>query len=96
MAVRVLATLTTQPGKGGDLLARWPDLSAQVRAEEPNLEYALWRDTAAPDVFVVWELWESMDGLTAHGRSPHMREFGAAAAGFLAGRAVVQVLGEVG
>ena len=96
MAVRVLATLQTHPGRGDELLALWPDLSTKVKAEGPCLEYALWRDTAAPDAYVVWELWESAEGLKEHGRSPHMRAFGAAAAQLLTGPPVVRLIEEVG
>ena len=41
--VRVVAALKAQEGKGGEVLAMWPALAEQVRAEEGCLAYDLHR-----------------------------------------------------
>ncbi len=90
--VRVVATLNAQEGKGAELLAVWPELAAQVRAEDGCLGYDLHPVLGSDDRFVVLERWASVDALKAHGVSPHMQEFGAVAAGLLAERAGVTIL----
>ena len=90
--VRVVAVLRAQPGKGNDVLAIWPALSAKVRAEEGCLGYDLHRVASDEDRFVVLERWASVAALSTHGRSPHMREFGQQAAGLMAAPAEVIVL----
>lgn len=90
--VRVVAVLQGQPGSGGALLALWPELAAQVRAEQGCLAYDLHRVTGDDDRFYVLEHWASLEALAAHGRSPHMREFGTRAAGILAAAPEVTVL----
>jgi quinol monooxygenase YgiN len=83
--VRVVAILTAQPGKGGEVLALWPDLAAQVRAEDGCHGYDLYRVVGNDDRFVVQEHWASLDALAAHSTTPHMREFGRTAAAVLTG-----------
>jgi quinol monooxygenase YgiN len=89
--VRVVAILTTQAGRGDEVLALWPDLAAQVRAEEGCRGYDLYRVIGNNDRFIVQEQWASLDALATHGASPHMRDFGRAAAGILTGPAEVIV-----
>lgn len=90
--IKVVALLSVQPGKGEDLLAAWPALAEQVRAEDGCLAYDLHTVARQPDRFVVLERWASPAALRAHGGSPHMKEFGAAGAAFMAGPAEVLVL----
>jgi quinol monooxygenase YgiN len=93
--IKVVALLTVQPGKGEELLAAWPALAVQVRAEEGCLAYDLHTVVRQPDRFVVLERWASTDALKAHGASAHMKEFGATGAAFMAGRSDVLVLPDV-
>lgn len=93
--VRVVAVLQAQEGKGGEVLALWPDLARQVRAEDGCLAYDLHRVTGDEDRFVVLERWAGLAALATHGRSPHMREFGTRAAGLLAAAPEVIVLEDV-
>lgn len=88
----MVALLTAQDGKGGEVLAAWPDLSKQVHAEDGCLGYDLHRVAGKPDEFVVLEQWASVGALAAHGKSPHMREFGARAKDMLAAPAQVIVV----
>ncbi len=90
--VRVVATLTAQDGRGGDLLARWPALAAQVHAEDGCLAYDLHRVVGSPDMFVVLERWASAEALATHSQAQHMKDFGMASREFMAARPVVLVL----
>ena len=93
--VRVVAVLQGRPGQGAALLELWPGLSAQVRAEEGCLAYDLHRVQGDDDRFVVLERWASLEALAAHGRAPHMREFGNQAAGLMAAAPEITVLDDV-
>lgn len=90
--VRVVAVLQGLPGAGAELLAGWPGLATQVRAEHGCLGYDLHRVAGDDDRFVVLERWASLEALAAHGQSPHMREFGRTAAALLAAPTDVIVL----
>ena len=90
--VRVVAVLRAQPGSGAEVLRLWPELSAQVHAEDGCLEYDLHRVAGDEDRFVVLERWASVEALATHGRSPHMREFGRTAAALMAAPSEVIVL----
>ncbi len=90
--VRVVAVLKAQPGQGAELVTLWPELSVQVQAEDGCLGYDLHRVSNDPDSFVVLERWASLGALAAHSQAPHMREFGARAAGILAAPPDVMVL----
>lgn len=93
--VRVVAVLRTAAGKGGELLAAWPSLAAQVRAEAGCIAYDLHRVVDDPDRFVVLERWASPEALRAHGQSEHMREFGTVAASFREGPSELHILEDV-
>ncbi len=93
MTVRVHALLTALPDRADELAETWPQLSAQVRAEDGCLSYDLWRSTSDPTSFTVWEEWASMEALKAHGTSAHMVDFGHR--GLLAGRSVITLLAPV-
>lgn len=90
--VRVVAVLQTNEGLGAELLALWPALAAQVRAEQGCHGYDLHRVAGDGDRFVVLERWDSLAALSAHGVSPHMQEFGARSAALLAVPVQVVVL----
>jgi quinol monooxygenase YgiN len=90
--VRVVAVLRARPGQGSTVLGLWPELSRQVHAEDGCLAYDLHRVAGDEDRFVVLERWASVEALAAHGRSPHMRQFGAAAADLLAAPPDVMVV----
>lgn len=90
--VRVVAVLRAAPGAGAELVALWPALAEQVRAEDGCLAYDLHRVLGDDDRLVVLERWASLDALARHGRSPHMQEFGARSAALLASPAEVLVL----
>lgn len=90
--VRVVAVLQARPGDGAQVLAAWPALAEQVRAEEGNLAYDLHRVVGDEDRFVVLERYTSVQALEAHRASPHMLAFGRSAGALFAGRPEVFVL----
>lgn len=54
-------------------------------AEEPGcISYRFYADIEAPDVFRVFEEWESDEDLQAHFETPHMAEFRKKLGGLLA------------
>ena len=45
------------------------------RAEDGCHAYAFWQDLEQPNLFRVYEEWESVDALKAHAATDHMAEF---------------------
>lgn len=45
------------------------------REEDGCLAYSLARDVADPDLFILYERWESEAAFNAHFASPHVQEF---------------------
>lgn len=84
--INVLAFITTKPGMRNTVLSAFQDNVPAVLAEDGCIEYGAAIDVAdggpiqtpvGPDTFVVIEKWESMAALGAHGKSAHMRAYGA-------------------
>lgn len=48
---------------------------AATRTEDGCLEYAFWQSLEQPNLFRVYEEWESRAALQAHGQTPHMAEW---------------------
>jgi len=92
--VRVVALLTTLPGKGAEQVEAFTTLAPVVRAEDGCLQYDLHAVLGNPDRFAVIERWSSADALSAHAKSEHMRVSAAAATAFRAGPAEVLVLSD--
>ena len=46
-----------------------------TRAEKGCQTYAFWRDLENPNLFRVYEEWDGIDALQAHGKTDHMAEF---------------------
>jgi quinol monooxygenase YgiN len=98
--IHVLATITTLPGKRGEVLALFKNNVPAVLAEAGCISYEAVRDVPdfgkiqtplGPDTFIVTERWESGAALKAHAASAHMAEYGRATAPLLASR-VINVL----
>jgi quinol monooxygenase YgiN len=90
--VKVVASLVLQDGKRDEVIALWPALARQVRAESGCLAYDLHSVLGDANRLLVLERWASVEALAAHGESPHMAEFGQVAAGLVAGAPEVLVL----
>ena len=82
--IRVVAVITTNPGRREELLAAFRANVPNVRAEKGCIEYAGHIDAAnvgpfqteyGPDSLVVLESWESPDALRAHVTAPHMKAY---------------------
>jgi quinol monooxygenase YgiN len=86
MAVGVIATLKVQDGKEGDFEAVFKDLAKAVRANEPgNTLYQVCKSRKDKNTYVVMEIYENDDALTAHRKSEHFRTLGAGLGPALAG-----------
>lgn len=68
------------PGTAANHLDAMRAMVEATRAEEGCLLYAFAFDAIDPDVMHITERWTDADCLAAHGKSPHMREFGKAIA----------------
>lgn len=68
------------------------ELIAATRAEDGNVDYAFAEDLAEPGLLRFVERWRDRAALDAHMKSPHMKTFGRALAGFgLAGAPVIRI-----
>jgi quinol monooxygenase YgiN len=89
MSVRLLVTITVQPGLRDQQIAAFDRLAPLVRAEEGCLRYELLAVAGDPERFVIDEEWESRTALAAHSAAEHMLAASAANAAFRAGPAEV-------
>jgi quinol monooxygenase YgiN len=90
--VRVVALISTQPGRGEALRERFEALAPQVRAEDGCLAYDLHRVVDDPDRIAVIERWASRAALAAHAEAPHMLAYRADVTDWLAAPTQVVVL----
>jgi quinol monooxygenase YgiN len=91
----VIAKLNVAEGKEADFESAMLGLAEQVRANEPgNHLYTLCKD--ADGNYLVLELYENEEALTAHGQSEHFKASGAKFAGVMAGRPEIQRLEVIG
>jgi quinol monooxygenase YgiN len=95
--IRVVAVLTTKPGRRDELLAACKAILPVVRAEEGCVEYAPYIDADGigafqakfgPDTLVILETWESPEALAAHAVADHMKEYGKKIRDLLESRAI--------
>ena len=101
--IRVVAVITTNPGRREELLAAFRANVPNVRAEKGCIEYAGHIDAAnvgpfqteyGPDSLVVLESWESPDALRAHVTAPHMKAYSEKTKDLIANR-TIQVLSSI-
>lgn len=95
--IHVVAVITTQPGKRGQVLEAFRANVPHVLAEDGCIQYDAVVDHAEPppfqtpvgaDTFVVIEKWASMAALQAHATAPHMAAYAARTREHIAQRAV--------
>lgn len=55
-------------------------METETRKEPGCASYAFSVDISDPNMMRIFEIWESMDALREHFKTPHMAKFGAAAA----------------
>ena len=91
----VIAKLNVAEGKEAEFETAMLGLAEQVRANESgNHLYTLCKD--ADGNYLVLELYENEEALTAHGQSEHFKAAGAKFAGVMAGRPEIQRLEVIG
>jgi quinol monooxygenase YgiN len=66
MSVRLIVTLTAQPGRGSEYADAWRDRLAEVNNEVGCEQYEVFVSTTRPDTIVLLERWTSEDTLAAH------------------------------
>ncbi|MDT7951495.1 MAG: putative quinol monooxygenase [Acetobacteraceae bacterium] len=95
--IHVLAIVTAKPGERDTVLAAFRANMPAVHAEEGCVQYepvvdapdaGAMQTPLGPDTFCVVERWETMAALQAHGRSAHMKEYGARVKDLLAKRTI--------
>jgi quinol monooxygenase YgiN len=93
----VIATLKVKSGQEEALIAGMQKMIAHVKANEPDtLTYLLYRSTADPTTFVVYEVYANQAAFAAHGSSAPMQEFFRLAGGILDGRPDITMYEELG
>lgn len=78
--ILVIGHVRLAPGeyaKAGDAVRK---MVAETRKEEGCLDYILAPDPLEPDLICITERWVDEASLAAHGKTPHMAEFGKALA----------------
>ena len=87
--VHLVVTTIVKKGKMEEYLRECRKVRPLVLAEKGCVEYTFVRDIPShlsiqenihPDRVVLIEKWETMEDLAAHGKAPHMKEFGSRAA----------------
>ena len=97
MAMTVVAKLKVQQGKEGAFQAEAEKMIAHVKANEPGTEkYILYRSTADPTEFLVYEIYADPAAFASHGNSPAMQQFFGAVGGLMAGRPEILMYEELG
>lgn len=81
--VTVLAYAEVKPGMEEQFLNEIPAVVAATRAEAACINYDFHQSSDAPNHFMFYENWTSLEGLQEHGRSAHIQHFRASVAEFL-------------
>jgi quinol monooxygenase YgiN len=71
----VAGTLEVDPAKTDTVMVDAAVMMTATHAEEGNLAYVFSLDPIEPGLVHVYEKWESVEALAAHGKAPHMAEF---------------------
>ncbi len=72
MPLTILVLIPAKPGQGDALDAALKGLLAPTRAEEGNISYDAHRSNDDPNLFMMYETWESQAALDKHFGQPHM------------------------
>ncbi len=74
--ITVIAKLTAQPGKEGEMQAALEAMVAEVDAKEPGvLAYTMHTTEGAPDTFWMYEEYADDEAFAAHNTTDHMKAF---------------------
>ncbi len=91
----VAAKLKAVEGKGDELEQAFRNLAPKVLKDPGTISYVIHRGTNAPNDFLVYEKYESMEALKLHGSTEHFKEFSRAIAPLLDGRPEVGIYNEL-
>jgi len=95
--IRVIAIVTTQPGRREEVLAEFRAVVPTVHAEKGCIEYGpnvdaegfgSFQARMGPDTFVVIETWADAAALNAHSAAAHMTTYGEKTKHLVASRAI--------
>ena len=73
MPLTLLVLIPAEPGQGDALGEALKGLVAPTRAEAGNISYDAHRSNDNPDLFMMYETWESQAALDSHFQQPHMQ-----------------------
>lgn len=73
--VKIVAILVAKPGKAESLRALLDGMVGPSRAEPGNLRWDIWQDQAAPERFVLDELYKDNADVAAHRETPHFKHY---------------------
>jgi len=73
--VTVMAYAEVKPGMEERFLQEIPPLVAATRAETACLNYDFHQSSDAPNQFMFYENWTSLEGLQEHSQSAHIQQF---------------------
>lgn len=91
--IGIVATLTVQDGKGAEFEPIFRELTAKVRANEPdNLVYQLTKSRTAANTYKVMELYVDQAAVDAHGKTDYFKELGRKIGPFMAAAPSVEYL----
>ena len=68
----ITGTMNVPDGREDDMKAACATMARASRAEKGCHVYAFWQSIEDPTQFRVYEEWQDMDSLKAHGKSAHM------------------------
>jgi len=71
-ALRVVATIPTDPAHASETAAALATLAAASREEEGCYQYDVFESATAPGTFVTVEAWRSQGDMDAHMGTPHI------------------------
>ncbi len=90
--ITIVAKLQAQPGKEDELRAALTTMVAGVKEHEAGKvpTYSLHVSDTDPTMFLFYEQYSSADASAEHNKTDHMKALGAALAGVVAGRPVIE------
>jgi len=91
----VAAKIKTAEGKGDEFQKEFRKLAPKVLKDPGTIAYVLHRSVNDPNLFLVYEKYESQDVLKQHGQTPHFKEFSRAIGPMLNGRPEIDLYNEV-
>ena len=71
----VSATWTTQPGKEDVVRDAIEKLAPPSREEAGNRFYQAYQDSAEPEIFRLFEIYDDEEAYAAHGASDHFKQY---------------------